>query len=134
MLSALVFLVLVLSTLSYQSLHRNFHRHKYITKHHDTNNNNDNNNSKLFMNKADEILQRRNKTEIFNVAFSDEADECGLDGGLCSDTPKSWSTSNASKPASEKQVDNKNKETTPIWLEDDNDSEIEHTPKAWIKK
>jgi len=135
-LGLVLFLVLIVYVVSYQSVFHSsqYRRHLYsdLSNHHQQHGYQ---NPKLYMtkaseNKAAEILQRRNKTEIFNVAYSDETDECGLDGGECGDTPKSWSS--VPKPTElSSQVDD---QPTPIRLEDDNDSDIEHTPKAWIKK
>jgi hypothetical protein len=85
----------------------------------------------VYLAKADDILERRNKTEIFNLAYSDDEslDECSLDGE-CSDTPKSWTLQKENSNNSLSSKSNDKNEKTPIWLSDDDNDKNEHTPKG----
>ena len=85
----------------------------------------------VYLAKADDIFERRNKTEIFNLAFSDDEslDECSLDGE-CSDTPKAWTGQRENSNNSISSKSNDKNEKTPIWLSDDDNDKNEHTPKG----
>jgi len=121
-------LAIIVSTLSYK-IHQSFyhHRHqhhKYIDKIHYIP-------TMVYLAKADDIFERRNKTEIFNLAFSDDEslDECSLDGE-CSDTPKAWTGQRENSNNSISSKSNDKNEKTPIWLSDDDNDKNEHTPKG----
>ena len=131
-------LAIIVSTLSYKAIHLSRHHHHRRHQHHQYNVKNHDSidqykkSTMAYVAKADEVFERRNKTEIFNLAYSDETlDECSLEGE-CSDTPKAWSgqkgnTNNSNNSNNSKSTD-KNQQT-PIWLSDD-DNENKNTPKG----
>ena len=134
-LITLLLAIVVVSTLSYKAIHQSYyHRrhqhHQYIDKIHDSNSMYKKIPTIVYLAKADDIFERRNKTEIFNLAYSDDEslDECSLDGE-CSDTPKAWTQKENSNNSKSSKSNDKN-EKTPIWLSDDDNDKNEDTPKG----
>jgi hypothetical protein len=133
-LMIILLLGIVVSTLSYKVIHQSYYHHRhqhhqYNDKIHDSNNMYKKISTIAFLAKADEIFERRNKTEIFNLAYSDDEplDECSLDGD-CNDTPNAWTGQKENSSKSRKSDDKNDK--TPIWLSDDDNDKNEHTPKG----